>query len=501
MHTLNLFENDFYGIFPEFFLIGATLCLLLFGSIWSTSRVHGSPYLIEPIAWLGVFCLGCSLFLLWNSPCQIMVLFYNTLVVDEFRKFIKTVILCSAAASLLMSLDYLKTEKIYAFEYVILVLFSTCSMCLMVSSYDFVSMYLAIEMQSLCFYVLAASKQNSEFSTEAGLKYFLLGAFASGILLFGCSLIYGATGVTNIEACARLCVGLTNYEASLQFTMCSIGVICLAIGLLFKLTAAPFHFWAPDVYEGAPTSVTAFFSITPKIAILGLFIRIFLFGFADLLFIWQPLVLFCSICSLIVGAFGAMAQKKIKRLLVYSSIGHIGFILLGVACATPEGLQAVLLYTFIYVIMRIHTFSVILSLRTEKDGQRIVYIQDLGALSSTHPWLAASFSLTLFSMAGIPPLAGFCSKFAILLAALDASYLSFTVFGILMSTVSCFYYIRLIKIMYFEKPSHDLKFQTINPIMNVLLMSRTAFIFGFGFMPQFLINWTGYVANSFFGLI
>jgi len=310
---LHLFVNDFKPIIPEFFLLTTTIFLLVYGAFFTTSKDKNFPVLSGNVARLGLLILGFTLLLVLNSPIQRAVFFYNCLTIDDLSFFLKVLILISSFVSILISLDYLKQEKLNSFEPVILILISTASMLLMVSSYDFISMYLAIELQSLSFYVLAASKRNSEFSTEAGIKYFLLGAFSSGVLLFGCSIIYGFTGITNFEELAKLFSGL----GKLSFLFSSgilLGILFLAVGFLFKLTAVPFHMWAPDVYEGAPTSITAFFLITPKIAVFGLFMRLFLYSFYDFLFSWQSIILFCSIASMILASFAAMSQKKIEKI-------------------------------------------------------------------------------------------------------------------------------------------------------------------------------------------
>jgi proton-translocating NADH-quinone oxidoreductase chain N len=398
-------------------------------------------------------------------------------------------------------------------------------MLFMISSYDFISMYLTVELQSLCFYVLAASKRNSEFSTEAGLKYFILGAFSSGILLFGCSMIYGFTGITNFGELAKVLTGSQDVilnifstsgassaavllsENSTDFYLWSgqssgiiIGIIFIAVGFLFKLTAAPFHMWAPDVYEGSPTSITAFFSIAPKIAILGVFLRLFLYSFYDFMLPWQKIIIFCSIASMIVGALAAMSQHKIKRLLAYSSIGHIGYILLGLCCASIEGTEALFIYLIIYVIMTINLFAIILSLQELRSGGPSVqmsqglsssistnhfkYISDLGMLAKTNPILAFTFTCTMFSMAGIPPLAGFCSKFYIFFAALSSSLYLLAFIGVLTSVVSCFYYIRLIKIMYFEKPTKYIVYQPMDKEKSIIIGLTLFFLIFFFFYPS-----------------
>ena len=497
LHYIHLFENDFYALFPELFLTCTTMLLLMFGVVWSTSKAEGYPILTHTIAWLSVWSLVCTFGLTIHSPFSVMVSFYNTFVIDELTFLLKAMVLCSATAAMLMSMEYLKTSMLNIFEYSILVLLSTISMLLLISSYDFISMYLAIEMQSLCFYVLAASKRHSEFSTEAGLKYFLLGAFSSGVLLFGCSLVYGYIGLTNFEDISKCLAGSALFQTHHSFLHLGMGLIM--IGFLFKLTAAPFHFWAPDVYEGSPTSVTAFFAITPKIALLGVFLRLLLGSFYDLLFAWQYVLFFCSICSLFIGAFGAMAQKKIKRLLVYSSIGHVGYLLIGICCGTVEGLQAVLLYLILYIFMTVNVFTIVLSCIDHSKTFRLKYIQDLGLLGQTHPVLALTFSCTLFSMAGIPPLAGFCSKFYLFFAAMGSSLYGLALFGVLSSVVSCFYYIRLIKIMYFEQPSQLVTYGAIDHEKAILLGITTTVIVFFFLCPHSLFLWTYKVAYMFLG--
>ena len=284
MNFPHLFENDLYAILPELYLIVSTLVLLLFGVFYSTSKKHHTPSLMQTISWLGLFCLFCTFCILQNLPFSSMTFFYTTLIMDPLSFFFKTLTLLGAGVSLFISLQYFQAEELKDFEYTLLLLFSTCSMLLLISASDFISMYLSIEMQSLCLYVLAASKQNSEFSTEAGVKYFLLGAFSSGILLFGCSILYGLTGLTGFQSFAQLFSGVGGSLAVETQSFLSVGILFIAVGFLFKLTAAPFHFWAPDVYEGAPTSVTAFFSITPKLAIMAVFLRLFLVGFFDVSF-------------------------------------------------------------------------------------------------------------------------------------------------------------------------------------------------------------------------
>lgn len=383
----------------------------------------------------------------------------------------------------------MKQESLNSYEFIILILLSTCSMLFLISSADFISMYLAIEMQSLCFYVLAALKRNSEFSTEAGLKYFLLGAFSSGLLLFGCSMIYGFSGITNFSDLSKLFIfDNDDISNSLSFLhACELGMIFILVGFLFKITAAPFHMWAPDVYEGSPTSVTAFFSIAPKIAVLSVFLRIFLESFFNFIWPWQKILIFCSVTSMIIGSFAAMSQNKIKRLLAFSSIGHVGFLLIGFCCGTVEGLQSLIIYLVIYTFMTINFFCFILiPLRRDFRGvvNRIKYTTDLALLAKTNPLLALNLTLTLFSMAGIPPLAGFYSKAFLFFAAVSSSMYFLAVIGVLTSVVSCFYYIRLIKIMYFENITTWCSFIKIPREHSITLAITSLFISFFIIYPS-----------------
>ena len=499
MNFPHLFENDLYAILPELYLIVSTLVLLLFGVFYSTSKKHHTPSLMQTISWLGLFCLFCTFCILQNLPFSSMTFFYTTLIMDPLSFFFKTLTLLGAGVSLFISLQYFQAEELKDFEYTLLLLFSTCSMLLLISASDFISMYLAIEMQSLCLYVLAASKRNSEFSTEAGVKYFLLGAFSSGILLFGCSILYGLTGLTGFQSFAQLFSGVGGSLAVETQSFLSVGVLFIAVGFLFKLTAAPFHFWAPDVYEGAPTSVTAFFSITPKLAIMAVFLRLFLVGFYDFLFSWQSILTVSSLLSLFIGSFGAVAQTRVKRLLVYSSIGHMGYLLMGVASGTVEGLQSVLLYLCIYFVMTVNIFAIILSLRDEQTGHNVKYIEDMSMLSKSHPLLAFSLSLTLFSMAGIPPLAGFCSKFYLFFAALSSSLYFLAVFGILSSMLSCFYYLRVIKTMYFDQSKQPFPNVAMDHEKSWVITLTTFFVLFFFLYPNVAFLWTQKVALLFLG--
>nr|YP_001315136.1 NADH dehydrogenase subunit 2 [Chlorokybus atmophyticus]ABO15102.1 NADH dehydrogenase subunit 2 [Chlorokybus atmophyticus] len=504
---IDLFENDLKGVFPEIFLITGTIILLVYGVIYTTERRVlskrniATPILIRNISWLGLYSLVLSFLLTINTPFLNGVIFYNSLVLDNFTYYLKLIIFIATFSTILFSIDYLREEKLNSFEYIILILFSTCSILLMVSSYDLIALYLAIEFQSLSFYVIAASKRNSEFSTEAGLKYFLLGAFSSGILLFGCSMIYGFTGVTNLEELAKILTSLPEAPWITE-TGLFIGILFLAVGFLFKLTAAPFHMWAPDVYEGSPTSVTAFFSLAPKIAILGALSRVFFYSFYDLILPWQKIFIVCSIASMILGALAAVFQKKIKRLLAYSSIGHVGYMLIGLSCGTIEGVQALFLYLIIYIAMTINIFSLLLALQKIGRGgkeRRLKYIADLRGLAHTNPILALTLTAVLFSIAGIPPLAGFFGKFYLFFTALSASLYLLAVIGVVTSVISCFYYIRLVKIMYFEKINTWPLWGSIKRENSLLLAITFFFILFLGIYPSpfFLVTHQMALALSF----
>jgi NADH-quinone oxidoreductase subunit N len=369
-------------------------------------------------------------------------------------------------------------------------------MILLVESYDFLIMYLAIELQSLCLYVLATFKRNSQYSTEAGLKYFILGALSSGILVFGCSLIYGLTGSTNFEYLNDLLIdtGLKSDEISIGL---SVGIIFIAVGLLFKIAAAPFHMWAPDVYEGAPTIVTAFFAIVPKISVLGLFIELFLETFYGLINEWQQIIIFSAMSSMIIGAIGAIDQKKIKRLLAYSAIGHMGYILISLASASIEGIQALILYIIIYMIMSINIFSLILSLYKKNDNKRIIYITELTGLAKENPLLAITLAITVLSMAGIPPLAGFASKLYVFFSAIASSMYLLAIIGVLTSVIAAVYYIRLIKIMYFESNIEFNNYKIMDFNKSLILAITFIFLLLFMMNPSYLLIFSHKLALNF----
>lgn len=406
MNFLDLFENNFKVVLPEIYMVLALSFLLMYGVIFSTSLKYNLPIITRGVAWLSIQTLFIALLLTLNNPIDHLVIFHGTLVHDYFTTIVKIFLLSAALCCIVASFTYLKRERLNAYEYLILLLIATLGMMLIVSSYDLISMYLAIEMQSLSLYVLAAFKKNSAFSTEAGLKYFILGAFSSGLILFGSSMVYGFTGSTNFEDIARLCTGTYNSLDTVGSGVL-IGLAFIASGLLFKIAAAPFHMWSPDVYEGAPTIVSMFFAIMPKIAILSLILRLYLFSFYDFIESWQSLFVLCSFASMLIGAFGALQQKKVKRLLAYSSIGHVGYMLIGITTGTLEGIQGLMVYIAIYMVMSLNIWTVLLSLEFQGKPGRVTYLTDFVSMSKINPLMAITVALGMFSMAGVPPLAGF----------------------------------------------------------------------------------------------
>lgn len=484
----DFFVNDFKFSIVEHYLLFVILCLFTFSILYSTSSKYTYPLLITPLLYLIIFSLCGAIILLYSSNVSSAVFFYNLFIIDDFTFFMKILVLFSAIVCFFISSNYLYEEKINSFEYFILLFIVIFSLLLIISSYDLLSMYLTIELQSLSLYILAAYKRNSAFSTESGLKYFILGAFSSGLLLFGCSLVYGFSGVTSFEDLAKLFINY-GFVTSVSNNAIVVGLIFIAVALLFKLTAAPFHMWAPDVYEGAPTAVTAFFAIVPKIAIFSLLIRLFFYIFYDFIGFWQQIFILSSILSMVIGSLGALYQTKVKRLFAYSSIGHIGYLLIGLASGTLESFEGILLYLFIYIIMTVILFTVILNIREQKTNSKIKYITHFASFIKVNPLIAVTVMLTFFSMAGIPPLAGFCGKFYLFFSAISAEMYFLAVLGVLTSVISAFYYIRIIKILYFVTPSGWFSYKQMNYISSLILAYSTLFLMFFFCNPvPFLKN-------------
>jgi NADH-quinone oxidoreductase subunit N len=370
--------------------------------------------------------------------------FLGQYVSDAFSRFAKVLILLGAAVGLVLALDFNERAGIARFEFAVLVLFATLGMLVMVSANDLMSLYIGLELLSLSLYVVAAFDRDNPRSAEAGLKYFVLGALASGLLLYGASLVYGFAGTTNFD---RLADAISVGEVP---TGVVVGLVFVLAGLAFKISAVPFHMWTPDVYEGAPTPVTGFFATAPKVAAIALLMRVLAGPFADLSAQWAQVIWLCSAGSMILGAFAAIGQKNIKRLMAYSSIGHVGYALMGLAVVSDTGYRGVLVYMAIYVVMNVGTFAVLVAMR--RQGRSLEGIEDLAGLGRTDPGMALWMAVFMFSMAGIPPLAGFFGKLYVFLAAVQGGFWTLAVIGILTSVVSSYYYLRIVKVMYFDAP-------------------------------------------------
>ena len=419
-------------IYPELFLSISLLSLLMLGVFKKNSFLVVSK--------LSSIVLLLTIPLIYINDNTSEKLFNNNYLIDEFSSFLKILILGSSAFALFFTNQYIKDNKIDKFEYPILILTAILGMFVMVSSNNLIGLYLGIELQSLSLYVLAALNRDSVKSTEAGVKYFVLGALSSGLLLYGCSLVYGFTGSTNYYVIAE---NYTSSNLALSF-----GLVFILVGLAFKISAVPFHMWTPDVYEGSPTSVTAFFALAPKVAGFGAIIRILYIAFGNVVNEWQTILIFISIASMILGAVAAIGQTNIKRLMAYSSISHMGYALAGVTTGTNEGISSSILYIFLYVVMNIGSFVCIILMK-----RKTVYlenIRDLSGLSKNHPVVAFSFTVILFSLAGIPPLAGFFAKFNVFMAVIKSNLFALAIIGLITSVVSAFYYLRIIKIIYFD---------------------------------------------------
>jgi NADH-quinone oxidoreductase subunit N len=374
-------------------------------------------------------------------PAGKLVSFGGSFVLDDFARFLKILALLGSAAAIAMSLDYAEHAHQQRFEYSVLILLSTLGMLMLISAADLIALYLGLELMSLPLYVVAASHRNSLRSTEAGLKYFVLGALSSGMLLYGASLVYGFTGTISFTGIAQ---AAAHGGVGLIF-----GLVFLFAGFCFKVSAVPFHMWTPDVYEGAPTPVTAFFAAAPKVAAIAMFVRTAVAAFPGITAQWQQILVFVCIASMLLGAFAAIGQRNFKRLMAYSSIGHMGYALIGLAAGTAEGVQGVLIYMAIYMAMTLGVFAVILAMR--RSTGMVESIDQLSGLARTHPTMAFFLAMLLFSMAGVPPLAGFFAKFYVFLAAIKAGLYALAVIGVLASVVGAYYYLAIVKIMYFDE--------------------------------------------------
>lgn len=434
---------EFALLTPELIVLGGALLLLVFGALRG-ARATGGITLLSMGVMLAALCYTWP-----TGGDSSSTVFNDMLAMDDFTQFVKCMVLVSATLVLGMSFDWLAIGPHKKFEYPVLVLLSTAGMMVMVSANDLLTLYLGLELSSLALYVLAAYDRDNATSSEAGVKYFVLGALSSGMLLFGASLVYGYTGTTNFTTMIELFANGDETQASVAYGAV-VGMVMLVIALSFKISAVPFHMWTPDVYQGAPTPVTMLFATAPKIAAMAIFIRLLMDPFANLLPDWQNILAIIAVASMMVGAFGALTQTNIKRLLAYGSIGHVGYMLVGLAAGTPEGIKGVLIYFALYLFMSVGTFGFVLFMR--RAGEQVENISDLAGLSKTSPRGALFMLLMMFSMAGIPPLAGFYGKFFVFLSAIQSELYGLAVIGVLTSVVAAFYYLRIVKVMYFDEP-------------------------------------------------
>jgi NADH-quinone oxidoreductase subunit N len=432
--------NNLYLIFPEIFLSISIMFLLIFGVFKkeSSNIIHNLSLMI-------LFICGVIIF---NEPFNTNTnLFNESYKIDYLSSFMKIITLIGSFAVLSISKKYLKLFKIFKIEYPILILCSILGMMVMISSNDLIVFYVGLELQSLALYVLASFNRDQLKSSEAGLKYFVLSALSSGLLLYGCSLVYGFSGSTNFDI---ISAAINPNDYGLSF-----GIVFILVGLAFKISAVPFHMWAPDVYEGSPTSVTLFFAIVPKVAALCVFIRFLYVPFFNMLDQWQTILIFISISSMILGSVAAIGQTNLKRLIAYSSIGHIGYVLAGLSTGTNAGIQSSIIYICIYIVMNLALFTCLFMLK--RNDQYFENIDDLSGLSKNHPLLSLSLLIILFSLAGIPPLAGFFAKFYVFKIVIEESMYFLAIVGLLSTVIAAFYYLKIIKIVYFdqEKEKYD----------------------------------------------
>jgi len=480
-------------IMPEIILVIFALIQIVVAAVIPNRDVRAYGLLSV----LGFILAGCALYCperlqhLTNNGDLSSYAFGHMLVDDGLARFVKLMVLIAASLSIMLSWSYLEQEKLAQPEYPVLITLATLGMMLMVSASDMLALYVGLELQSLSLYVLAAWRRDDAKSSEAGLKYFVLGALSSGLLLYGISLIYGYAGSTDFVNLAFALRDAATPPLGILF-----GMVFVCAALAFKVSAVPFHMWTPDVYEGAPTPVTAFFASAPKVAALALFMRLLLQPFSGLIHQWDQIVVFIAVASMILGSFAGVAQTNIKRMMAYSSIANVGFALVGLAVISKSGIQALLIYLAIYYLNTLGAFGIIMCLR--RQGKMVEQISDLSGLSKTNPLLALAMVVFMFSLAGVPPLAGFFGKYFIFLAAVKAHMVPLAVIGVLTSVVSAFYYLRIIKVMYFDEPM-----QPIDPLpdwgVKFVIVVTALFMLLFTLWPAPMIDAALAATRSFLG--
>lgn len=466
---------------PELWLALGALALLMVGVFTSENSAPSQ------VTGLALAIIGAALVWLFTMSDRGDAM-NGAFILDDFAWFMKVLVLIGSGLAIIMSVNFMRRENIMSFEYPILVLTATLGMMVMISANNMIALYLGLELQSLSLYVLASINRDSVRSTEAGLKYFVLGALSSGMLLYGMSLIYGFTGHVDFEGIAQAMAG-TERSLGLIF-----GLVFILAGIAFKISAVPFHMWTPDVYQGSPSPVTAFFAAAPKIAAMSMLIRVVIGAFEPSAQDWQQIIVFISIASMALGAFAAIGQNNIKRLMAYSSIGHMGYALVGLAAGTQDGVNGVIQYLIIYMAMTLGTFACIIAMR-RKEGA-VEEITDLAGLAKRNPWMAFLLTLLMFSLAGIPPLAGFFGKYFVFVAAIQAELYALAIIGVVASVVGAFYYLRIIKIMWFDEPADA--FVPMAGELKLVLTASGAFILFYGLFAGFINSVANTAAGSLF---
>ena len=474
---------SFLPALPEIFLGLSALALLMLG-------VFRGELSATLVSWLSVAAIVIAIVLVLKFGVERQVALNGMFITDGFGAFMKIVALVGSALSVLLALDYNQRQGIARFEFPVLIVLATAGMMMMISAYDLISLYVGLELQSLALYVVASFDRDSVRSTEAGLKYFVLGALASGMLLFGASMVYGFAGATGFEALQHAFQSGGARSIGLLF-----GIVFIVVGLAFKVSAVPFHMWTPDVYECAPTPVTAFFAVAPKTAAVALFVRVMVDPFGHLFGDWWQVIWAISIASMILGALAAINQQNIKRLMAYSSIANVGYALIGLATGGDAGVRGILFYMAIYALMTIGAFGCILCMR--RQGRMVEDIADLSGLARSQPGLALAMGIFMFSLAGIPPLAGFLAKFYIFLAAIDAGFYGLAVIGVLASVVGAYYYVRIVKVMYFDEPAPAFD-QPVNPVVGAVLAIAAVLVLLFFVYPAPLADSAAAAAATLF---
>ena len=482
---------NFAGLLPELLMLAGVLGFLLLG-------VFGGNQQTGLLAFGAIITMACASGLIMFMPEEQLSMFDGLLVGNGFIYAAKLLVLLSAGLVLIISSEWLLSEDNSQFEYPILILLATVGMMVMLSAGSLLTLYMGLELMSLPLYVLASIQRDSLRSTEAGLKYFVLGSLASGIMLFGASLVYGFSGTLSLDQLAGLLGELAAMRPDVTAPLTIpagllVGLLLVIAGFCFKISAVPFHMWAPDVYEGAPTPVTAFFAVAPKIAALCVFARLLTETFGELIGFWQQVIVFVSVASMLVGALGAIMQTNIKRLLAYSSIGHVGYVLIAVATGTDAGMQGIIIYLSLYLFMSVGAFACVLRMR--RKGEYVEDISELAGLAESRPRLAAALAVFMLSMAGIPPLAGFFGKFYIFLSAIESGLYVLATLGVIASVIAAYYYLKIVKLMYFDEAK--MPFDREMPGGSRLVMAGCAAVTLLFFLyPTPLVNYAGRAAQT-----